>query len=78
MTGRDASEGFMETDPPCGFEQAIDADGTLRYFVDGGATLLPSWMTYVQCARHEQEQNLEMLHMDDKIFYRVIRVRNMP
>ncbi|CAN7936989.1 unnamed protein product, partial [Ixodes hexagonus] len=53
--------------------EAIGDSGRVQFYLDGGETLLPSWMTYVQCARHEQEQNLEMLYADGKIFYRVMR-----
>ncbi|XP_064458976.1 PR domain zinc finger protein 12-like [Ornithodoros turicata] len=53
--------------------EVISPDGRVRHYVDGDDVAAPSWMTYVQCARHEQEQNLEMLLVDDKIFYRVTK-----
>ncbi|EEC15701.1 conserved hypothetical protein [Ixodes scapularis] len=53
--------------------EAIGDGGRVQFYLDGGEPLLPSWMTYVQCARHEQEQNLEMLHADGKLFYRAMR-----
>ncbi|KAK8759028.1 hypothetical protein V5799_003340 [Amblyomma americanum] len=35
---------------------------------------MPSWMTYVQCARHEQEQNLDMLLLPEgTLFYKVTK-----
>ncbi|CAN7989619.1 unnamed protein product, partial [Ixodes pacificus] len=53
--------------------EAIGDGGRVQFYLDGGEPLLPSWMTYVQCARHEQEQNLEMLHEGGKLFYRAMR-----
>ncbi|KAH8034258.1 hypothetical protein HPB51_022084 [Rhipicephalus microplus] len=55
--------------------QAIDG-GRVCFLVDGADTMMPSWMTYVQCARHEQEQNLDMLLLPEgSLYYRVTKCR---
>nr|XP_037270180.1 PR domain zinc finger protein 12-like [Rhipicephalus microplus] len=53
--------------------EAIDG-GRVCFLVDGADTMMPSWMTYVQCARHEQEQNLDMLLLPEgSLYYRVTK-----
>ncbi|TNN57798.1 PR domain zinc finger protein 12 [Liparis tanakae] len=31
-----------------------------------------SWMTYIKCARNEQEQNLEVVQVGSSIFYKAV------
>ncbi|XP_050051743.2 uncharacterized protein [Dermacentor andersoni] len=62
-------------DPALVWEAIDGASGRVRFFVDGADAVMPSWMTYVQCARHEQEQNLDMLLLlhEGSLYYRVTK-----
>uniref|UniRef100_A0A672H159 C2H2-type domain-containing protein n=1 Tax=Salarias fasciatus TaxID=181472 RepID=A0A672H159_SALFA len=39
----------------------FNEDGSVRFFVDASQEDQRSWMTYIKCARNEQEQNLEVV-----------------
>lgn len=41
--------------------------------MDGGKNS-GNWLTHVQCARSEREQNLEVVQIGSKIFYRALKV----
>ncbi|XP_077990596.1 PR domain zinc finger protein 14-like [Glandiceps talaboti] len=43
-------------------------DGRLSHFIDGRGTA-GSWMSYVNCARYAQEQNLVAVQRDGQIYY---------
>ncbi|KAH6946740.1 hypothetical protein HPB50_014816 [Hyalomma asiaticum] len=61
-------------DPALVWEAIDGVSGHVRFLVDGADTMMPSWMTYVQCARHEQEQNLDMLLLPEgSLYYRVTK-----
>ncbi|GCC30459.1 hypothetical protein chiPu_0008910 [Chiloscyllium punctatum] len=45
-------------------------DGTVRYFIDASQEDHRSWMTYIKCARNEQEQNLEVVQIGNNIYYK--------
>ena len=47
----------------------------MRYFIDASQEDHRSWMTYIKCARNEQEQNLEVVQIGTSIFYKAIEVR---
>lgn len=47
----------------------------MRYFIDASQEDHRSWMTYIKCARNEQEQNLEVVQIGNSIFYKAIEVR---
>lgn len=49
-------------------------DGTVRYFIDASQEDHRSWMTYIKCARNEQEQNLEVVQIGSSIFYKAMEV----
>lgn len=34
-------------------------------------------MTYIKCARNEQEQNLEVVQIGNSVFYKAIEVRKL-
>lgn len=53
----------------------FNEDGTVRYFIDASQEDHRSWMTYIKCARNEQEQNLEVVQIGTSIFYKAIEVR---
>lgn len=55
--------------------QVFNEDGTVRYFIDASQEDHRSWMTYIKCARNEQEQNLEVVQIGNSIFYKAIEVR---
>uniref|UniRef100_A0A8C2L064 PR/SET domain 12 n=1 Tax=Cyprinus carpio TaxID=7962 RepID=A0A8C2L064_CYPCA len=52
--------------------EVFNEDGTVRCFIDAGQEDQRSWMTYIKCARNEQEQNLEVLQIGSSIFYRAL------
>lgn len=46
----------------------------MNHFIDGKDELGRNWMCYVQCARSDQEQNLEIVqHANEKIFYYALK-----
>lgn len=55
--------------------QVFNEDGTVRYFIDASQEDQRSWMTYIKCARNEQEQNLEVVQIGSSIFYKAVEVR---
>lgn len=54
--------------------QVFNEDGTVRYFIDASQEDHRSWMTYIKCARNEQEQNLEVVQIGSSIFYKAVEV----
>lgn len=46
----------------------------MRYFIDASQEDHRSWMTYIKCARNEQEQNLEVVQIGTSIFYKAAEV----
>ncbi|OBS69276.1 hypothetical protein A6R68_02186 [Neotoma lepida] len=52
--------------------EVFNEDGTVRYFIDASQEDHRSWMTYIKCARNEQEQNLEVVQIGTSIFYKAI------
>lgn len=60
----------------CVLPQVFDCRGEVTHFVDASHESLRSWITYVQCARVDAEQNLELLQVGADIFYRAIKVCN--
>ena len=57
--------------------QVFNEDGTVRYFIDASQEDQRSWMTYIKCARNEQEQNLEVVQIGSSIFYKAVEVRTV-
>ncbi len=55
--------------------QVFNEDGTVRYFIDASQEDHRSWMTYIKCARNDQEQNLEVVQIGSSIFYKAVEVR---
>lgn len=58
----------------CFVPQVFNEDGTVRYFIDASQEDQRSWMTYIKCARNEQEQNLEVVQIGSSIFYKAVEV----
>ncbi|XP_031810705.1 PR domain zinc finger protein 12 isoform X1 [Sarcophilus harrisii] len=54
--------------------EVFNEDGTVRYFIDASQEDHRSWMTYIKCARNEQEQNLEVVQIGNNIFYKAIEM----
>ncbi|XP_028827521.1 PR domain zinc finger protein 12 isoform X2 [Denticeps clupeoides] len=52
--------------------EVFNEDGTVRCFIDASQEDHRSWMTYIKCARNEQEQNLEVVQAGSSIFYRAL------
>ncbi|KAJ8346789.1 hypothetical protein SKAU_G00281900 [Synaphobranchus kaupii] len=52
--------------------EVFNKDGTVRYFIDASQTDHRSWMTYIKCARTDQEQNLEVVQIGSSIFYKAV------
>uniref|UniRef100_A0A8D3B6K8 PR domain zinc finger protein 12 n=1 Tax=Scophthalmus maximus TaxID=52904 RepID=A0A8D3B6K8_SCOMX len=52
--------------------EVFNEDGSVRYFVDASQEDQRSWMTYIKCARNEQEQNLEVVQIGSSIFYKAV------
>lgn len=51
----------------------IYEDNQLNYFLDGSDKNTSSWMRFIRCARHKQEQNLFAFQHNKSIFYRAYR-----
>lgn len=54
----------------CLFIFQIFQDGELTHYVDGAGDQR-NWMKYVNCARHEGEQNLVLIQEEGELFYEV-------
>ncbi|KAM4635140.1 PR domain zinc finger protein 12 [Polymixia lowei] len=52
--------------------EVFNGDGTVRCFIDASQEDQRSWMTYIKCARNEQEQNLEVVQIGSSIFYKAV------
>ncbi|KAK3729595.1 hypothetical protein QZH41_016162 [Actinostola sp. cb2023] len=48
-------------------------DGKLLGYIDGGDKKNSSWMRFIRCARHKQEQNLYAFQYLNKIYYRAYK-----
>uniref|UniRef100_A0A3Q1B4B9 PR domain zinc finger protein 12 n=2 Tax=Amphiprion TaxID=80969 RepID=A0A3Q1B4B9_AMPOC len=52
--------------------EVFNEDSSVRYFIDASQEDQRSWMTYIKCARNEQEQNLEVVQIGSSIFYKAV------
>ncbi|XP_053473600.1 PR domain zinc finger protein 12-like [Ictalurus furcatus] len=55
--------------------EVFNEDGTVRCFIDASQEDQRSWMTYIKCARNEQEQNLEVVQIGSSIFYKAVELK---
>ena len=53
--------------------QVLSEDGEVSHFIDGKNETPRNWMCFVNCARNEQEQNLEIFQYGNSIYYRAIK-----
>ncbi|GLH13632.1 Krueppel homolog 1 [Gryllus bimaculatus] len=53
--------------------RGIRKGGRVDHYVDAGDTRVANWMRFVNCARHEQEQNVVAFQFRGAIFYRSVR-----
>ncbi|KAL5011847.1 hypothetical protein ScPMuIL_010398 [Solemya velum] len=53
--------------------EVFDENGDVLYYLDGGTSNPTSWLSLVQCARTEQEQNLEIFQLGRDIYYRATK-----
>uniref|UniRef100_A0A2C9L042 SET domain-containing protein n=1 Tax=Biomphalaria glabrata TaxID=6526 RepID=A0A2C9L042_BIOGL len=60
------SETKTRDDNSCMWE--IFQDGKLSHFIDGRSTS-GNWMSYINCARYAQEQNLIAVQIEGEIWY---------
>lgn len=65
---------FNSLDSVC--VQVFNENGTVRCFIDASQEEQRSWMTYIKCARNEQEQNLEVVQIGTNIFYKALEVQH--
>ncbi|TRY87933.1 hypothetical protein DNTS_005230 [Danionella cerebrum] len=54
--------------------QVFNDDGSVRWFIDAALEDQRNWMSFIKCARNEQEQNLEVLQIGSDIFYKTLQV----
>ena len=57
----------------CVFFFQIFNNGKLLGYIDGGDKNNSSWMRFIRCARHKQEQNLYAFQYLNKIYYRAYK-----
>ncbi|XP_028407788.1 PR domain zinc finger protein 12-like isoform X2 [Dendronephthya gigantea] len=53
--------------------EVLSEDGEVSHFIDGKNETPRNWMCFVNCARNEQEQNLEVFQYGNSIYYRAIK-----
>jgi hypothetical protein len=51
----------------------LNEDGTISHFLDAKDENPRNWMGFVNCARNEQEQNLEVFQYGGNIYYRAVK-----
>eukprot|EP00106_Octopus_bimaculoides_P010424 XP_014777866.1 PREDICTED: PR domain zinc finger protein 14-like [Octopus bimaculoides] len=66
--GRIVNTSEIKTHDDNSFMWEVFQDGKLSHFIDGRGTS-GNWMTYVNCARYAQEQNLIAIQVDREIYY---------
>ena len=57
--------------------EVLGPDRKVSHFVDAAEVAFRSWISYVQCARNEEEQNLDVIQVGEEIYYRAKRVRSI-
>ncbi|CAD5119757.1 DgyrCDS8352 [Dimorphilus gyrociliatus] len=54
--------------------EIFGGDGSLSHYLDGSsAPLNMVWLTMIQCARYDGEQNLEIYQKENQLYFRAIR-----
>jgi hypothetical protein len=48
----------------------------MTHFVDGESTAKSNWLRYFNCARNEEEENINVVICDDLVFY--MTSKNVP
>ena len=51
----------------------IHKDGQKPYFLDGRDASKSNWLRFVNCARHEEEQNMVAFQYKGEIYYRTFK-----
>mgnify|MGYP000223526770 CR=1 FL=1 len=54
-------------------KQVLNEDGTVSHFLDAKDENPRNWMGFVNCARNEQEQNLDVFQYGGNIYYRAVK-----
>ena len=52
------------------------ADSSLAHFIDGSDPKYGNWMSFIQCARNQDEQNLKVLQYNGYLYFD--SVHNVP
>ena len=55
------------------FYLQIYEDGTFSHYLDGNDENNSSWMRFIRCARHKDEQNMVVFQYGNNIYYRAVR-----
>lgn len=53
--------------------EVLNEDGTVSHFLDAKDENPRNWMGFVNCARNEQEQNLDVFQYGGNIYYRAVK-----
>lgn len=53
--------------------QVLNEDGSVSHFLDAKDENPRNWMGFVNCARNEQEQNLDVFQYGGNIYYRAVK-----
>ena len=55
------------------WKQVLNEDGSVSHFLDAKDENPRNWMGFVNCARNEQEQNLDVFQYGGNIYYRAVK-----
>ncbi|XP_064648824.1 PR domain zinc finger protein 12-like [Lineus longissimus] len=53
--------------------EVFDESGRITHFIDGDQEVPRCWISYVNCARMDEEQNLELIQVGQEIYYRALK-----
>ncbi|XP_036368103.1 PR domain zinc finger protein 12-like [Octopus sinensis] len=53
--------------------EVFDESGEILYFLETDHSTPSSWLSYINCARNDQEQNLEIYQSGREIYYRALK-----
>ncbi|XP_054282047.1 DNA ligase 1-like [Macrosteles quadrilineatus] len=59
---------------PLGYSWAIVKDRKVDHYIAAHSTATSNWMRFVNCARHESEQNLMAFQYKGKMYYRTVKL----
>ncbi|XP_014679292.1 PREDICTED: PR domain zinc finger protein 12-like, partial [Priapulus caudatus] len=53
--------------------EVLDTEGSVSHVVDASEPPWRTWLSYVRCARQQDEQNLELVQSGNELFYRTTK-----